>query len=462
MNIKSLYKRIPVLLALVFTFTACVDFGDINVDPNNPTDAPQGSLLPIAQADFTYVYGGDMARYSCIFTQQFTGTANQHFNYSRYDLFADDVNNTWNTMFANVLPDLNLIINKSDADGSNHFGGVGKIMKALWAGACSDLWGDMPYSNADKGDDGNFKPTYDNQQAIYGNIISLLNSGIADLQGTNGGLTIGGSDYVYGGDAAQWIKLANVLKARYWIHQIAVDNTAAQKALDALNAGGFDSNADDADFNFAAGQGNPLQQFALGRAGDMLTGEFGVNLMKNNNDPRLQILIGQDGNGEYNGSPIDPVNAMASDIGPYYLNPAAPISWASYAEAKFIEAEARVRLNGANDADANTAYRAGIEASMQKLGVAQADIDAYLMGNDLAGDLEANLEQIINEKYVAQFNSSETFTDWRRTGYPDFPHATGGAKSDIPRRFPYPQTEKDFNTANVPNVALTDGVWWDQ
>ena len=91
-------KLIYILFVGLFGVTSC-EFGDINLDPDNPAKAPQESLLPSAQAHMVWAFYGDASRYSGHFVQHFTGTANQHFNFSQYDFFSKDVVNLWRNIF---------------------------------------------------------------------------------------------------------------------------------------------------------------------------------------------------------------------------------------------------------------------------------------------------------------------------------------------------------------------------
>lgn len=447
-----------VIAGLLSIGVASCDFGETNIDPDNPVDAPQASILPSVEAHLAFALYGDASRYAGHFTQHFTGTANQHFNFSQYDFFSKDVVNLWRNLYEDAFPDINIIIEKSADDGAAHYSGIAKVLKAYWLGSTTDLFGDIPYSEANKGSSV-LNPAFDLQESLYPEIQRLLTEGISDLQ-LNSTKSPAGDDFIYGGDVDQWIKLARVLQARYALHLTKVDEAgAADDALAAINAGGFASNADDADFVFTATEGNPLAQFEAARAGDMRMGEFFVELMKTKNDPRLSLFVAPDNNGEYRGSPINvnDVDANASAVGPYYASPTTPVSFATYAEMKFIEAEALVIKNGANDAEANAAFRAAVTASMEKVGVAASDITDYLATINLSGTRDDNIRQIIEEKYVALFNNFETFTDWRRTGFPTLTSATGGA---IPRQFPYSQEALDFNSS-TPSKTITDKVWWD-
>ncbi len=142
----------------------------------------------------------------------------------------------------------------------------------------------------------------------------------------------------------------------------------------------------------------------------------------------------------------------------------------SYAEAKFIEAEAMLMGNG-DAAAAQEALAEGIRASLQKI-VGSVDEDYVAQHSDLASlaDTDAQLAQIIQQKYIALYSHGlETWTDYRRLGLPDLTPVPGGNNAfnnngEIPRRLPYPQTEIDLNESNVPITApdFQQRFWWDQ
>jgi hypothetical protein len=106
---------------------------------------------------------------------------------------------------------------------------------------------------------------------------------------------------------------------------------------------------------------------------------------------------------------------------------------------------------------------------MAKVGVSDADAQSYWSQNTVdVGENNLTLKHIIEQKYIACFFSPEVYTDWRRTGFPELTPVKGNA---IPRRFPYPQSERLYNYNNVkavapnfqdPNFIFTDKLWWDK
>jgi hypothetical protein len=102
---------------------------------------------------------------------------------------------------------------------------------------------------------------------------------------------------------------------------------------------------------------------------------------------------------------------------------------------------------------------------MDKLGVPTAERDAYLNNPAVAVGANALTKNLIfKEKYVAMFLHPETWTDARRFeyGYKDFTLPVNTLLPSFIRRANYPTSELSRNTANVPNVALTDKLWWDK
>jgi len=157
-------------------------------------------------------------------------------------------------------------------------------------------------------------------------------------------------------------------------------------------------------------------------------------------------------------------------LGAYFASINSPVTFFTYSEQKFIEAEARLRLS--DDAGALLALTDAVTANMDKLGVAPADAAAYILANvNWVGTFDNKLELIMYEKYVAMFLSPEAWTDWRRSkdvNHPDgipalIPSANSVIGANIPRRFIYANSERLYNT-NCPqsSTLLIPRLWWDQ
>jgi tetratricopeptide (TPR) repeat protein len=447
-------KYLLTIFGIAFVLFACDSWVDtnLNVDPTSPSNVPFKTILPTTQVAIAYVLGGDVGRFTGCFVQQFYGWNRQHQGIYNYTFKEDDISNAWNTMYAGPMMDLYYMINKADELQSPYYKGVSQILMAFSLGMWTDLMGAIPYSEAFQGTK-KLTPKYDTQEQIYNSIMALLDDAIKNLQATSSTFKPGADDFIYGGKTAKWIKAAYTLKARYYLHLKKYD-----EALAALQ-NGFTSNDDDMQVPFTdkETEANPLYQFDVQR-GDIHMGPKLMELMNQFNDPRRPFFALKDESGAY---------SQDSPLGPFYASINSPVPIITYVEAKFIEAECQ--LAKGNKTAAYTAYKDAIFASMSKIGVADADAQAYWSQSTVdVGESNLTLQNIMEQKYIACFFSPEVYTDWRRTGFPALTPVKGNT---IPRRFPYPQSERLYNFDNVkavapnfqdPNFIFTDKLWWDK
>ena len=456
--------KISILLSTMFMVFSC-EFGDTNVNPALPSDVSAQAIVPAAQAGMAFAIGGEVVRINGLFMQQFQGINAQQFDNYKYFVKASDMDGVWRRLYASSLNPLVTIQRKADAENSVHTSGMAKVLIAHSIGTLADMFGDIPYTDAFSGLDGNFFPAYDTQEGIYNSVQQLLDEAIAELGGDAGsGPSLGGDDLIYGGSTGAWIKAANSLKAKYYLHTSKVSGQAYSQALDALNKG-FTSNGEDFQFNFglAANEANPQYQFTQDRGGNIAVDPFFFNLLLDLEDPRAPAFLEAD---------ADQPSGYNTNFnsGTYYTLINSPVVFMTYAENKFIEAEAE--LMGNDDvAAAEAALKEAITASLEKI-AGSADMDYVNANGDLAGlaDAEARLERIMTQKYIALYSHGlECWTDFRRTGYPAIDPVEGGNNAfnlngEVPRRLPYPQTEIDLNSSNVPITApnFQDRFWWDK
>lgn len=442
--------------------SSCKKFLDVNDNPNAPTSVSPKVLLPSAEGSIAYTQGGDISRFTGIMSQYITGYSRQFFGYSRYIMTEEDFNNLWNNLYSGGMEDLHSISTYADAHPGQYttYQAIANIMMAYTMGMTTDLFGNIPNSEAFMGND-NLKPAYDSQQDIYASLQTMLASAIDSLNNEPGDdvETPYAEDFVYNGDVASWINFANALRARFYIHLSALPgNTGAQDALDVLAQGGFTSNADLARFPFSSNAHSPWYQYIEQRdditysADEDGVGNFLSNTMSANNDPRYGIYI--DVNGDYWGGGY---------LGPYYSADNSPVFFMTYAEQKFIEAEALLRTTQ-DPAQAQTAFTDAVQASMDQVGVDATSSAAYIAGlGNLSSNVDTAMSQIMYEKYVADYLHPESWTDWRRTGYPALT-PNSGVISEIPRRLIYPTNERLYNpnADNANSNLLTPRLWWDQ
>jgi hypothetical protein len=147
---------------------------------------------------------------------------------------ANSWNTYWDYLYNNPLKDLDGIIKataKQRADGAAnpHYEGIAKVLKAYYFSLMVDLWGDVPYSAAFNGDAGSpdLAPAFDDDAAIYANLIVLLDEAIAHFAEPSP-VTVTG-DVIYGGNAGRWATAARSLKLKLLVQTARVDGTALAK-----------------------------------------------------------------------------------------------------------------------------------------------------------------------------------------------------------------------------------------
>ena len=398
---------------------------------------------------------------------------------------------------------------------------VARIWKAVIFARLTDLYGDVPYSEAGLGYYQKFYRTkYDKQQDIYNDLLKELDEASLALNAT-GDLVKG--DAIYKGDIAKWKKFANSFIVRLAMRLVKVDEAKAKEYLQKAVGNTFTDNAENAfikhDRSGARVTQNRNSQVLLGDGGQehyyVKWSDTFINYLKSTADPRLgkvavtklwlsDVIKDEKGqNPDYSANPAiqkgmpngkdlsnDARYRIASD--PSYTSfidyssphPAiiardAPTFILTYAETEFLLAEAAVRWGIGGSAE--THYNNGVKAAMGNIGqyaeiirIAEADINSYLAANPY--NAATAIEQISKQYWahtITMMDFYETWANWRRTGYPAlvpvvYPgNATNGT---IPRRFPYPVGEAAINgeyykaaSAAVPGGdKLTGRVWWDK
>jgi len=440
-----------VLLAMflgLFIASSCKKsfFTDENTNPNALPSVTPDLLLPTVEAALAYTQGGDLSRYSALLMQQMYGGNSQSQQYYQYNFNPGNFDNVWPDLYTSTLENDYTLIRVSDSGGYNRYGGIGRILMAYSLQVMVDIWGDLPYSQAFKGnaEPATLHPTYDKAQALYDTITSLINVGTTLLQNPDSGSLVPTTqDVIYQGNVAAWIKFGHAIKARLALHQSKGNAQMATTALTEIGQS-FTSNADNARYIFGTTQtsANPWFQFYRDRPGD-----------ENFEQSTLAGNMQASGDPRYRAFDLDGTVS-------YYNQINSPVEFITYDELLFASAEATLR-SGGTIAEAQTLYHAAITANMNKLGVDQPDIDTYLVANGvLPGTTYAAIAQIASQEYIALFLNPEAWVLWRRTGSPVLTSVTG---NPIPRRLLYPQTEINFNAANVPqNVTLySPKLFWD-
>lgn len=459
-NIKSIILSV---LSIGLLASCQTELDEFNNNPNYPITTTPSLLLSAMEVSTFSTHTGGIIRNSEIFAQQLAGTdIGQMGPISQYIVAENDVTNEWNTIYGTTLMSGHLLT-RDFATQYPYYNGIGQVLTALNLGYATDMWGDVPYDEAFNAEGGNKTPKYNTQQEIYQRLQSILDEAIVNLKKPESSnlTTPAADDYIFQGNTQKWVKIAYVLKARYALRLTQVDTGAAQKALDYIKASGITSNDDDAN-TFFPGTANGLNQwyaFNVSRENYLKTGKYFVDYLNNNNDPRLPFSIALNKSKPpivptYIGNaPEDQTTTSTSYIGSAYAGPTSAVGMVTYAEAKFIEAEAKLRLGQ----DAQPAFQEGVAASVLKI-TGTAATPAFLTTTTKT----VTLANIIQQKYIALFLTMEPFNDYRRTGFPALVPNQGSNTKTIPVRLPTPDEERQYNSNATVVSNVTTNVWWDK
>jgi hypothetical protein len=175
----------------------------------------------------------------------------------------------WTIAYTSVLKTANTLIPLAEEKGQFVHSGIAKVLKAYVFMTLVDLFGDIPFSEANLGVE-NTNPKADKGSDVYAGAIGILDDAIATLGKT---ATSGpGSDIYYKGDASKWITLAKTLKLRAYVQTRLVDASAKDK-INALIAEGDLITSASKDFTFGYGSKNAAPDSRDGR----YTGNYGTD-----------------------------------------------------------------------------------------------------------------------------------------------------------------------------------------
>jgi hypothetical protein len=474
-------KKLFLIILLATGVVACSDdLSEVNVDTKAPTEVPADVLFSnatknlIDQMVSTNVNTGIFKLVAQYWTETtYTDEAN-------YNLVERDINGAqWIILYRNVLKDLEeakMILNEnpdsslSEGQIQNRLAMIEVLQVFTWH-VLVDTFGDIPYTEAL--DLQNSTPVYDDDAAIYADIVTRLDSAISQL--TDGAGGFGTADYLYNGDAGQWSKFANSLKLRLALRYANVDDTkAAQMATEAIAAGVFESHADNASMAYEASapNTNPIWEDLVqsGRA-DFVAANTLVDRMNSLDDPRRNDYFAQNlGAGVYDGGTYGANGNTQGNSTIYserFEDPTLEGVFLDYTEVEFLIAEAAAR--GYISEDAETHYNEAITSSILYWDGTEAEANAYIAQPAVAYSQTNWIEKIGVQKWIALYNRGfEAWSSWRKLDFPKLPNAAQSGLP-VPLRFTYPVSEATLNGANWEAASSAIGgdeqqtpVFWDQ
>ena len=478
---------------LLLTTSNCADdelFRETNTNPETfVTIAPSAQLTGV-QAAFS---GGwhEQSRanliYGQAFVQQISGSWASTTHGAIYGENGGYQEALWTSNYGGgLIRNVIDLIERTNAKSEfTNLNAIAKTLKVMAFQRLTDLYGDIPYSEAGLGyHKAIYYPKYDTQKDIYADFFKILDEANNQLQ--SGTDPVKG-DLFYAGDISKWKKMVNSLRLRCAMRISKIEPALAKEQIQkAITNGIFSSNADNCymkhdstvpETSGALNNGNGLSQAIKGN----LLGDRPTTTIMNalGDDPRKKIWFTTNSQGAYQG--LNPnnfvysTNPPLSSLQPYLYENTAPYLHLTYSETQLLLAEASFR----NLYPGNTKglYKTGIEAGIRQWVIYKDAsiidnnaITAFLATKDLTPGKE--LEEITTQQWLTLFfNGMEAYSNYRRTNYPIMVKITNvgsTTKGIMPTRMPYPPEESTSNkenylaaSAKYNNNSWLAKVWWD-
>lgn len=483
------FKFITLLIVGIgLSFYSCDKYLDINIDPNQSTTSRIDLQLSSAQLQTAIGIGQRIfPRLSTMCQYQTGGPGVALSDEDQHKWSPSESNEVFRTCYRSTNS-LNFITKNST---ENYYIAIAKIMKAYNFTVCADLFGDIPYTDAVRGDiaDGSIlHPSYDNaKDVVYPGAERELLEAIQLIE-DGGAFTIpGADDLVYGGDMDLWNKFAHTMLLKLYLRQ-GPGGQAKAAALYVSDDQFILTNDEAAKVSFPGGSAgsNPFWNAAKSTAlGNYYVATTTIlDYLGATQDPRVDAYFDRNNAGLLFGLyPGDIQNAPASASfsvpagalapnGGLMFGPTLPVIFMSAWEGNLLLAEATARTWITSDVDLT--YAAAVNASFDYLGLDPADAATYLAGGG-ALDAANPVKSIALQKWVCMngLQPVESWIEVRRFDTPATPYFTsaGGlfksptlnalGAGNFPSILPYPENEESLNQSFPGQHAITAKVFWD-
>ncbi|TVQ06419.1 MAG: SusD/RagB family nutrient-binding outer membrane lipoprotein [Bacteroidetes bacterium] len=494
------------ILVIVFAFaaTACrKDLSELNINPDQPLSADPNYLYVYALQQGMGNYNSDvnLRQWSIMNWTMYLAARGGVEEGREYEM-PSGKDAFWREQYTNTLSNTQIIIEMA-AENPNmvNMKAAAEIWQVYIFQILTDLWGDIPYSEALKGMTGLvFSPSYDSQQDIYLQMINKVRDAVQSFD-PSAGFFNPESDLIYNGNMMKWQTLGNSLMLRLATRINRVDpQTYATIVEELKNKPLIRSQQEAALFPYNSVHKNPLWETMYRNESVIQNNpsKFFADLVDSRNDPRASVFFQEaplsflpfipkykgipnllpNGHAAWDNYNLNQSLGIAgewgdiSQIGTWFLRNNTPGVIMNYAEVCFLLAEAA--LQGLWDEDPQSLLREGVRAHIEYINlfgdeehqIPESEIHIFLLNLP-----QVTLEEVITQKWLsfAYEQGFEAFAEYRRTGFPVLTDYFGHAiNQDIfPKRLPYPPSEQTLNRANYNKALINQGpdnefthLWW--
>lgn len=488
-------SRLIILCTLVLTGLLCSqckpgDFGDINLDPNNPSQPNTGFLFQSAFRTPTGFYlTGTYDPWAMIYCQYLSERTNIQFTNFSGITFAIGGYYTGQLKYLTKIIDLNT---NPETNSQLYVTGMGsnanqialaRTLKAYTFMHLTDVVGMIPYSEALKAMEGVFKPKYDDQQSVYTDLNKELEE--AYSQFVESSTMNANVDVYYKGNVTKWKKFNASVRMQLAIKLFKADpNAGRTRFAKAFNDGFIRDNADILQYPYLSENANQnpfYDNMVVSARRDFMPSGTLIDTLLKYNDPRVSVYAEKNVYGDYFGMPFGLDRNGAAQFSENDVSQFKTKHYAQNAPAVLITpsiillAAAEAAERGWIAADAKSLYEEAITAALNQHGFTGSQVTEYLAQPQVVykvgGTSEERIAQIAMQKWLASYmqDSMEAFADWRRFGVPRLKVGPASTIADIPRRRMYHSDDYNANRDNYAAAVTAQGadamstrVWWDK
>jgi len=517
-NIKNI-SGYTLLFVISISFFSCKkNFNEVNTDPIGKSTTTANQLLAPALVN---VLSANMSRNRSFNNELMQVTVDINDGEGRifrYDVRRNVADQTWNAWYPELTNLRNINTIASEAGSINKsYQAISKITEAWVFQLLTDVYGDVPYTQANQGKEGILEPIFDKQKDIYLDLFKKLEE--ANTLLSERAAIIATGDPVYQGDVTKWRRLGNSLYLRLLMRIAGKSEVSAQviakiKEMIDTNPAKYPIIQDNSQTAKILWNGTNSSTavysspFMSIRAVDFRTPAITKFFMDNLTtwaDPRIDTKYGRNnigrwgiaqGPGGYIGVPSGYAAGSSVVKQAYFYSDAQVTNGITLqtdaftgiimnaAEVDFILAEAAAK--GWINTTGEAYYYKGIGDAINywlptlftnpndpliKTYAVTADIDwdnTLPLDNVTAGTA-SKMELIHLQKYYAMFLVDfQQWFEYRRTGHPFIPKGNGLENGGrMPARLNYPLITQSTNPTGYKNAVAAQGtddintlVWW--
>lgn len=489
------------IILLVLTTISCDDFLDVNTDLDQPSETTPNLLMPPVLG-LMAVNCFEQGETTAYFAQHLATLSGFNAVKDRWDYRQVTRVGLFRRHYFDVAGNAKNLIDAATEEGANNYKAVGHIMMVLSTQTATDLFGQMPYLEALKG---NPSPPYDDQNIIYEGMLAEIDVAIdaAAKSTPTDRLMTSSEDVVYEGNMAAWTGFAHAIKARLLLHLTPNINQNYQEIIDEVDLAL--ATWVDPIFPYIS-DGTKWEKNLWGPTIDRPEWDYIDNSLRTSaptpfltevvmgydpitqtiNDPRMPLMMKPNAIGEYlTVIPSQGKSALRDEdeypdlYDTYYTSDNSPQPFITEEELHFIKAEAAFNAN--NSSLAYSSFLEGIRLHMIRVGVSNADINTYLASSMVPSQsTNLDLSHIMKQKWLALYLQAEAWVDMRRYQYNktvyiglERPENLGSFWADSDdtewiQRLPYDnQTEEIYNKPELERLGayqnpewLKTPIWW--